>query len=314
MPASPARGDLLASAGLLLTAICWGSMVPLTAVLLQDLPPFAIAASRYCLAMGLLAALVALRERAPLLPPGLPWGRILLLGGAGIGGFATCYTFGIRYCGPIAAAAILAAQPVMAALMDWRLNGRAIGRRGALAVGLAVVGGLLVALGSPARGRAGVHGGELLLLLGAFCWTWYSMQAQAWLAPLGIGQLRLTMVTSGAAGLVLWAVYALALAVGLQPMPAAAPSASNLAILVWLAIGPTAIAIFTWNHGTGRLGITAASLFLNLVPIFATLFGLALGAAASWTEIAGGALAVAGVLLLQLGGRTRPPQAPPRRD
>jgi drug/metabolite transporter (DMT)-like permease len=45
-------------------------------------------------------------------------------------------------------------------------------------------------------------------------------------------------------------------------LPAAFPGASHLAMLLWLAVGPTAIAIFTWNYGTGRLGITAASLFL----------------------------------------------------
>ncbi len=133
------------------------------------------------------------------------------------------------------------------------------------------------------------------------------MKAQAWLAPLGIGQLRLTMVSSGAAALTLWLIYAVTLAFGLQTLPTRFPGASYLAILAWLAVGPTAIAIFTWNHGTGRLGITAASLFLNLSPIFATLLGIALGAPASWAEIAGGALALSGVVFLQLGALGRPP-------
>ncbi|HKF63225.1 MAG TPA: EamA family transporter [Dongiaceae bacterium] len=115
MQAAAPRGELAASAGLLFTAIACGTMVPLTAVLLQDLPPFVIAASRYSMAALVLAGIVAARERTPVLPLGLPWGRILLLGGAGIGCFATGYTFGIRYSGPIAAAAILATQPVVAA-------------------------------------------------------------------------------------------------------------------------------------------------------------------------------------------------------
>jgi drug/metabolite transporter (DMT)-like permease len=54
--------------------------------------------------------------------------------------------------------------------------------------------------------------------------------------------------------------------------------------VLWLAVGPTAIAIFTWNYGTGRLGITAASLFLNLSPVFAALLGMALGAKPTWAE------------------------------
>lgn len=304
MQAAAPRGEIAASAGLLFTAIAWGTMVPVTAVLLQDLPPFVIAAGRYSLAAVVLAVLVAARERAPVLSSGLPWGRILLLGGGGIGSFATCYTFGIGYSGPIAAAAILAVQPVAAALMEWVATRRPIGGRMLVAVALAVLGGLLVAFGGKDAQAPAAHGGEVLLVVALFSWTWYSMKAQAWLAPLGIGQLRITLVSSGAAGLVLWLVYAVTAGLGLQPLPAV-PALAHLGMLLWLAIGPTAIAIFTWNYGTGRLGITTASLFLNLSPVFAALLGMALGAEPSRAELAGGAIAIAGVLLLQLGGRRR---------
>lgn len=303
MEATARRGELVASAGLLFTAIAWGTMVPLTAVLLQDLPPFVIAAGRYSLAVFVLAAFIAARERTPVLPLGLPWGRILLLGGS-IGCFATCYTFGIGYSGPIAAAAILAIQPVAAALMHWHATREPIGRRMLAAVTLAVLGGLLVAFGGQDAEASTAHGGEALLVIALFCWTWYSMKAQAWLAPLGIGQLRITLVSSGAAGLTLWLFYGVTASLGLQPLPAAFPAPAHLGMLLWLAVGPTAIAIFTWNYGTGRLGITAASLFLNLSPVFAALLGMALGAEPSWAELAGGAVAICGVLLLQLGGRS----------
>lgn len=299
-----AREEFAAGVGLVLTALCWGTMTPLTAVLLERLPPFVIAAGRYTLGLAVLAPIIGLREGLPILPPGLPWGRILLLGGAGIGGFATCYTFGIAYSGPIAAAAILATQPVVAALMSWSAGGHPIDRRTAIAVLITVAGGMLVAFGHPSEPLSTVRGGEILLFLGLFCWTWYSMKAQTWLAPLGIGQLRLTLVTTGAAGLCLWAVYCLGAAFGLQPLPAP-PGIGHVAILLWLAIGPTAIAILAWNRGTARLGITTASLFLNLSPVFATLLGIALGAEASLAEVAGGALALAGVIFMQLGSLRR---------
>ncbi len=307
MKAAAPRGELVASAGLLFTAVAWGTMVPLTSVLLEDLPPFVIAASRYTLALAVLACIIAARERAPILPLGLPWGRILLLGGGGIGCFATCYTFGIGYSGPIAAAAILATQPVVAVLMDWLVTRQRIGGRLAIAVALAVSGGLLVAFGGSDSQAAAAHGGEALLVVALFCWTWYSMKAQAWLAPLGIGQLRITLVSSGAAALALWLIYAVTAALGVQPLPTAFPGASHLAMLLWLAVGPTAIAIFTWNYGTGRLGITAASLFLNLSPVFAALLGMVLGAKPTWAELVGGAIALAGVIFLQLGAMPRRP-------
>jgi drug/metabolite transporter (DMT)-like permease len=299
------RGELAATAGVLLTALGWGSMVPLTALLLNDLPPFLLAATRYSTAAPVLAILVALIEEGAVVPLRLPWRRILLLGGPGIAGFGTCYTFGVWYSGPITAAAILATGPVVAAIMDRLIGGRSITRHALLAIILTVAGGVLVAVGQPDRSFS-AHGGEALLVLGLVCWTWYSMKAQAWLAPLGIGQLRLTMVTSGAAGLWLWAIYGLTALLGLQPLPTAWPDMTTLAILAYLCIGPTAICIALWNHGTARLGVTIAMAILNLSPVFAVLLGVALGARPTGLQLTGGAVTLAGVAWLQFGGPRRP--------
>ncbi len=303
------RGELLATGGVLLTAAGWGSMVPLTSVLLASLPPFIIAATRYTLAVPVLALLIAVIERGPVLPLYLPWRRVLALGTFGIGGFATCYTFGIRYSGPIAAAAILATGPVVAALMDWAIGGRRVSRRAGLAIALTVAGGLLVAVARPER-SASAHGGEALLVLGLVCWTWYSMKAQAWLAPLGIGQLRLTMVTSAAAGFSLWIVFAVTTLLGLQDPPAAWPSLEALLILGYLCAGPTAICIALWNLGTAHLGVTIAMVILNLSPVFAVLLSLALGIEPTALELIGGTLTLLGVAWLQFGGGRRVPASP----
>jgi drug/metabolite transporter (DMT)-like permease len=296
------RAELTATAGVLLTAAGWGSMVPLTAVLLASLPPFVIAATRYTLAVPVLAVVIAIVERGAILPVSLPWRRILALGSFGIGGFATCYTFGIRYSGPIAAAAILATAPVVAALMDWLLGGRRVGLRAMLAILLTVAGGLLVAIARPEH-SASAHGGEALLVLGLVCWTWYSMKAQTWLAPLGIGQLRLTMVTSGAAGLTLWIVFALTTAFGLQAPPAGWPGLNATLILGYLCVVPTALCIALWNYGTARLGVTIAMVILNLSPVFAVLLAMALGIKPTALELIGGVITLLGVAWLQFGAK-----------
>ena len=306
MPASASRrGELAATGGVLLTAIGWGSMVPLTSLLLTSLPPFLIAATRYTAAVPVLAVLIAIMEEGAILPLSLPWRRVLMLGGLGIAGFATCYTFGIWYSGPITAAAILAGGPVVAAVMDRVMAGRRVTRRALAAIVLTVAGGLMVAVARP-QSNLGTHGGEVLLVLGLACWTWYSMKAQAWLAPLGIGQLRLTMVTSAAAGLSLWVVYGVTALIGLQPLPAAWPSASIIAILAYLCVGPTAICIALWNLGTARLGITVAMVILNTSPVFAVLLGMALGAQPTALELTGAVVTLAGVFWLQFGGKRRP--------
>ncbi|HEY2889698.1 MAG TPA: DMT family transporter [Dongiaceae bacterium] len=300
------RGELFAVGGVLLTAAGWGSMVPLTTVLLANLPPFLLAAIRYSLAAPVLAILVAVLEEGAVLPRHLPWWRILMLGGFGVAGFGACYTFGVSFSGPIAAAAILATGPVVAALLDWMILRRRVSRRAVLPIMLTVAGGLLVAFGQAEAGNS-AHGGEALLVLALVCWTWYSLKAQAWLAPLGIGQLRLTMVTSAAAGFWLWGLFGVTTALGLQPPPLAWPSPSDLAILCYLIVVPTAICIALWNLGAARLGVTIAMAILNLSPVFAVLLSIAIGIQPTRLQLAGGALTLMGVAWLQFRGkRARP--------
>ncbi len=291
--------------GVLLTAVGWGSQVPLTTVLLENLPPFLLAAIRYSMAAPVLAILIALLEQGAVLPINLPWRRILMLGGFGVAGFGTCYTFGIAYSGPITAAAILATGPVVAALMDRVILGQRVSRRSVMPIVLTVVGGLLVAFGQTDSAHEG-YGGIGLLVLGLVCWTWYSMKAQAWLAPLGIGQLRLTMVTSAAAGLCLWIVFAVTTAIGLQPPPTSWPGLGGLAILAYLIVVPTAICIALWNLGAARLGVTIATVILNLSPVFAVLLSVAIGIEPTALQLIGGVVTLLGVAWLQFGGRITP--------
>ena len=170
---------------------------------------------------------------------------------------------------------------------------------------LTVAGGLLVAFGQTDSGNEG-YGGIGLLVLGLVCWTWYSMKAQAWLAPLGIGQLRLTLVTSAAAGLCLWIVFALTTAIGIQPPPLAWPGLGDLAILAYLIVVPTAICIALWNLGAARLGVTIATIILNLSPVFAVLLSVAIGIEPTPLQLIGGVVTLLGVAWLQFGGRPRP--------
>jgi drug/metabolite transporter (DMT)-like permease len=65
------------------------------------------------------------------------------------------------------------------------------------------------------------------------------------------------------------------------------------------------MATLLWNYGVSRLGVTVATLQLNLEPVFAVLVGVALGAAAGWLQILGGLVVLAGVIWVQMAPRTR---------
>ncbi|WP_439817639.1 DMT family transporter [Zavarzinia sp. CC-PAN008] len=285
--------------GMVAVVIVWASLVPVAHELLRTMDALLIGGGRIALAGVILGTVTILVERRADVWRGVPWARTVLLGALGVGGFSVCVVFGVLYSGPISASAILAAGPVVAVLVVWLFDGRRPERRLYGPIVLAVLGAFLVALGNPqaATNAAAAHGGEALLLLGMALWSWYSVRAQAWLAHLGIGQLRLTFLTSLVAGVTL--MLAWAVVHDWVPQPAAPFDGTSLALLVWLAVGPSSIGVALWNFGASRLGVTEATLIINLVPVLGVLISMAMGVEASWLQLLGGAVALGGVLWLQ---------------
>ncbi|QEX15975.1 putative transporter YrdR [Hypericibacter terrae] len=301
---STPRERLLAGLGLLVTSLCWGSMVPTTANLLATVDPFFLAASRYLIAVPALALTVLLTERGRRWPAYLPWGHIFLLGAFGMGGWATCLTLGVYFSDPITATAISAVSPVLAAVLARIFDHRPLTVAVYLGMALAVAGGLVVALFKPGQVLAlGFRGGELIILFGICLWTLYSIKAQHWLAPLGLSQLRVTLLTASAAAVGLWLVFFVGILVGYADPPTEIPTAHTLLELLWLGTGPTALGVVFWNYGISRLGVAIASLYTNLAPVISVgLAVLLLGSETTAMQIVGGLVVLAGVIWMQLYG------------
>jgi drug/metabolite transporter (DMT)-like permease len=306
---STSRERLLAGQGLVVTSLCWGSMVPTTASLLAKVDPFLLAAARYLVAVPALALAALLTERKRSWPRFLPWGHIFLLGVLGMGGWATCITLGVYYSDPITATALYALSPALAALLARIFDHRPLSVAAWLGMGLTIVGGLIAALFKPGQAAAlGFRGGELIVLFGLCLWTLYSIKAQQWLAPLGLSQLRVTLLTAVAAAVGLWIIFFIGILAGFADPPLELPDNRVLLELIWLGIGPTALGVVFWNHGTARLGVAISSLYVNLSPVTSVILAVwLLGAETTVMQIVGGVLVLSGVVWMQLFGLKRAP-------
>src|SRR6185369_13319163 len=122
---------LAGTAGLVLLAILWGTMVPTIAHLLKTWDPLFLAALRY-LGGGpaLLPVLWLMRPAAgtQAARPVAPW-RLGLLGIIGVGAYAGLYTLGVAHSSPVTAAILSAAAPAVATVTDRVIFGRRLDRR-----------------------------------------------------------------------------------------------------------------------------------------------------------------------------------------
>lgn len=299
------RHGILPVAAMGVTCLLWGTMVPFTAELFVNMSPLFFSALRYPMGVSALVFLVLVTERRFFHPAPLPLGRVLALGGLGMAGWATLYALGIYLSDGITAAAVLATGPVVAAIVGRILTGEKLQPRVMAGIALAVLGGVIVALGKPGALAGGFKGGEAILVVALGCWTWYSTQAQRWLAPLGLSQVRLTLWTIAGGCFWVEAIYLAAWALGIAPAPAPLATPAEWAMLVWIGFGGTGLAIWFWNYGASRLGTTIATVNINLVPVIAVLTAMALGHYPTVAQVLGGALVILGVLWVQFGGKRR---------
>ena len=296
------RTQLVATGALVVCSLLWGSMVPLTAVALKGYDVYLLSAVRYTIGVGILMTVMLTFNRRIVNFRALPWRRIVVCGIAA-GMFVTLATISISLSDPITISALFAAAPLIAVLMArMELHARL---SLPIVIGLvaSVAGGILVALGQPgASGGAfglDLRGGEIIVVVALATWTWYSLKTQQWLAPIGLSQIQITALTLGCGTVLLWLVYFGALAIGEIEPTYAIPAAPQTIAMLWLAVGPTATAVLLWNFGNSKVGVTVATLTINLAPIFSVLIAMGFGFLPTLLQIVGGAIVLAGVVWMQ---------------
>jgi drug/metabolite transporter (DMT)-like permease len=289
------------AAGLAVTVIMWGTMVPFIAALLEVMDPWLLSLLRYGLALPFLGIMLWLMERQGLFAVAYDWKRMFLLG-AGMAGFSTFYALGILYSDPVTAAIVLTSNPVVAAVLSRILYQAQLPKGFLLALFLAVAGGVLVVQGSPralAGHAIGFQGGEIFLILAVSCWTLYSMKVQEWCGS--YSNLRTTAITSATATVWLALIWLLFVLLGDSHFKPEGLNAGPISMLVWLSWGAAGIAIIMWHKGAAHIGVPTASLYLNLIPVVAVIVSAVLfDLRPNLYQLGGGGLVLLGVLSIQL--------------
>lgn len=298
----PQRAGSITYFKLIATMFMWGGTWIAGRVVAQELTaPLAVPAFRFLLA-GLVLAGVALASegRIPRPQTGSEWGIVTGLAVTGIFIYALCFFYGLKYITAGRGALVVALNPVLVALAAWFLGQERMTPRKLAGVSVAMAGCLtVVGNGDPLALLQGAVGtGEWLILGCALCWTAYTF----------IGR-RATKTLSPLAA-TLWASLLGALLLGVTALLQGGNELAEWSWRVWtsvlfLAIGGTALA-FTWfADGVKQLGAARASIFVNLVPVFAVLqAAVLLNEHLGLAVLAGGLLVIAGVWLTSYSKET----------
>jgi drug/metabolite transporter (DMT)-like permease len=213
----------------------------------------------------------------------------------GVGCYNSLQYLALQTSTAVNATLIGASGPIMTLLVGAAWFNSPVRRRQGVGAALSVIGVLWVI----ARGeltnllRLQFDAGDVIMLVATLTWSLYTWLLQTRRPPLPLSAFLFVQIALGAAMILPFAVAEHALTGA-----SAAPTASNAAALLYVALLPSLIAYYCWDRGVARAGAVLPMYFVNLTPVIAGLLSwLLLGEAVGWHHLAGGALILAGIHL-----------------
>jgi drug/metabolite transporter (DMT)-like permease len=277
----------------------WGSNFMFVKIGVATVPPATLAAGR--LLVGALVLIAVIRALGHPFPrPSRMWIPYILLAVVGNSLPFWLISWGQQTIDSALAGILMAIMPLATLVMAhiW-VTGEHLTRNRALGFLLGFA-GIVVLMGPAAlAGLGGSAGGvlaQLAVLGGALCYATQSVLVRV--------TLKGDVMVASAAIIAIAAAVSLPIAIVIDRPWTLAPSATSVWAVVWMGIGPTAIATLAFIKLVGSAGPTFMSLVNYCVPVVAVFLGVAiLGETPHANAYAGLALILTGIAVSQLRRR-----------
>ncbi|MFM9877825.1 MAG: DMT family transporter [Rhodoglobus sp.] len=254
---------------LVLSSLLWGTTGTAASFLPGAVSPLAVGASTMTLGGALLFAVSARGSVAALRNAASR--RWLLIGAAGVFVYPLAFYTSMNLAGvAIGNVVSLGTGPVFAALIEWIVERRRLSARWAACTAVAIVGVVLLAVGSD---RAASGGGSEILIgigLGVIAGLAYALYTYASSRAIGSGQSP-RGVMGGMFGVGAVALLPVFLVLGAPLFQ----SPQTTGITLYLALGPMFLAYLLFGIGMRTLRSSTATTITFLEPVVATILAVA---------------------------------------
>ena len=287
----------LPQVALVFAMLLWGGNAAAGKALASDIAPVTISFWRWSLALLVLLPFSLgplIRHRALLLAH---WRLIAATGATGIAGYTLCLYQALTMTTAINTLLFISTVPLLITLSNrwifrdrgtvWQLLGTLVSSLGALVV---------IAHGDAGRlATLQLNRGDLWMLVGIFTWVAYAALLRR--RPAALPTLPFFTASVAAGVLLLIPLLGWQLAHGER----LEVNASNVAGLIYVAVGVSALGYAGWTRAVKALGPERASTYLHLIPIFGTIAAIIfLGERLAPYHLVGATLVAGGLWLASL--------------
>lgn len=254
---------------LAIAPLCWAGNIVLARSVVDIIPPVSLAFWRWTIASLLLWPFAHPHARRDWSLFSRHWKMLFFLSVVGISGFNTLLYLAMHTTTAINGALIQTTMPAVIILISLLAFKEKVTRLQSLGVGLCILGAGLVVL----RGRFSTVldlsfvEGDLLMLVAVFLYALYSafLHRRPSIHPLSFLIYTFALGALGLLPLYLWE---------LRYSQAFALNVDVVASVLYVAAFPSIVAFFCWNRGVELIGANRAGLFINFIPVFASVMAI----------------------------------------
>jgi drug/metabolite transporter (DMT)-like permease len=284
------------------TGVIWGGQWVIGKSALGRVDAFNLTTIRYAVAAAVLLVVLAAVEGRRAFRLDGQGVRLFALGTLGFAGFNLLAYKGLDHARPESASLITSLGPLLMALLLWRLGQGRPSRSTLVALGVAIVGVLLViGHGDPLSVFTGALGwGDLLVLAGVASFLVYTVGART---VTGFSPLRYTALTALFGWISIAGVTAISDAAGTSSIPSAADVRAVWLQIAYITLLGAVVAVTTWNLAAAKIGPQNTALFTNVMPVTTFSIEIARGYHASALELSGAGLTIAALVAGNVASR-----------
>jgi drug/metabolite transporter (DMT)-like permease len=254
---------------LAIAPLCWAGNIVLARGVIDLIPPVTLAFWRWTVASVLMwpFAYPYARRDWPLFTR--HWKMMVFLSLVGISGFNTLLYIAVHTTTAINGALIQTTMPAVIILISLLAFKEKVNHQQSLGVAFCILGAGLVVL----RGRLSTIldlsfvQGDLLMLVAVLLYALYSafLRRRPSIHPLSFLLYTFVLGALGLLPLYLWESMV---------SPSFVLNIEVVASVLYVAAFPSMVAFFCWNRGVEQIGANRAGLFINLIPVFASIMAI----------------------------------------
>lgn len=280
---------------LVLATLLWGGNFVIGRAVSDQIAPFSLAFLRWCTAFIIFAPIAyphVKREWRTL------WHHkwiVLLMAFTGVAAFNTLVYIGLHYTTSINASLMNSSTPIMIYLLSFLLLRERLALNQIIGTLISLAGvTFIIAKGNiSSLASLNFNKGDMIVLIAVMCWSLYSLLVKKYATKLHGQANFLVTIALGIIMLLPFFIYE-----QFTTPHAITWSVSTVSAIGYVGIFASIIAFLSWNSGVIQIGANRAGIFLNFIPVFATLFAvLFLNEQLAGFQLLGGIAVITGVLL-----------------